>query len=90
MTITKMATLSRLSPMTVDTFDTEAKCESSRTLKTTDMATPTRLIPVSVHAFDAQRRYERRKEKRYEDKEDRNAKKRYEDGDLDPLDASDC
>ena len=47
MTVTRMATATRLIPVTVDTFHT-----SSKTMTTTRMATAARLIPVTVDTFD--------------------------------------
>ena len=53
MTVTRMATATRLIPVTVDTFDTPTKCESSKTMTVTRIATAT-LIPVTVDTFDTQ------------------------------------
>ena len=51
----------RLIPVTVDTFDTPKRYESSTTMTIMRMATATRLIPVTVDTFDTQERYERRR-----------------------------
>ena len=52
MTVKRMATATRLIPVTVDTFDTPQRCESSKSMTVTRMATATRLIPVTVDTFD--------------------------------------
>ena len=54
MTITRMATATRLIPVTVDTFDTPQRYESSKTRTVTRMATATRLILVTVDTCDKQ------------------------------------
>ena len=43
--------------VTVDTFDTPTRYESSKTMTVTKMATATRLIPVTVDTFDTPQRY---------------------------------
>ena len=53
MTIARMATVTRLIPVTVDTVDTPKRCESSKTPTVTGMATATSLIPVTVDSFDS-------------------------------------
>ena len=58
MTDTWMATATRLIPVTVDTFDTPQRYESSQTMTDTWMATATRLILVTVDTFDTPQRYE--------------------------------
>ena len=45
--------------MTVGTFATQRRCDSSKTMTITRMATLTRLIPVNVDAFDTHRIYRR-------------------------------
>ena len=50
----------RLMPVTVSTFDTQRRCEGSKTMTVTRMATWTRLIPVTIDTFDMQRMYGRR------------------------------
>ena len=40
--------------VTVDTFDTPTRYESSKTMTVTRMAAATRLIPVTVDTFDTQ------------------------------------
>ena len=52
MTVTRMATATRLIPMTVGIFDTPKQDESSKTITVTRMVTATRLIPVLVDIFD--------------------------------------
>ena len=48
MTVTRMATATRLIPVTVDTFDTPQRCENSKSMTVTRMATATGLIPATV------------------------------------------
>ena len=56
MTVTRMATATRLIPVTVDTLDTPYMSGSSKTMTDTRMATAARLIPVTVDTFDTQKK----------------------------------
>ena len=52
--VTWMATPTRLILAIVDTFDTQTRCESPKTMTVASMVTPTRLIPVTVDNCDTQ------------------------------------
>ena len=65
--------------VTVDTFGTPRRYESSKTMRVTTLATVTRLIPVTVDTFRSPKSYE-------SSKNDDN----YEDGDRDLPDPCDC
>ena len=53
--MTRMLTLTRLIPVTVDTFYTQTTCESPKTKTVARMATLTPLIPVTVDTFDIEK-----------------------------------
>ena len=48
MTVTWMVTLTRLIPVTVDTFDAPKRCQNPKTMTVTWTVTLTRLIPVTT------------------------------------------
>ena len=57
LTVARMATVTRLIPVTNDTFDTPNMYGSSKAMTVTRMATATRLILVTVETFDRPNMY---------------------------------
>ena len=69
MTVTRMATATRLILVTVDPFYTPKKKQSPKTMTVTRMATATRLIPVTFDTFDTPTMHGSKNDDSYEDRD---------------------